>query len=76
MPPPRFQHGYAHDVFVSYTHTDDQPDAGRRWVTQFTSDFRARLEIVSGHTVDIWRDEEKLGAADRFNETIAQAVAE
>lgn len=75
MPPPRFQHGYAHDVFVSYTHTDDQPDAGRRWVTQFTNDFRARLEIVSGHTVAIWRDEEKLGAADRFNDTIAQAVA-
>ena len=74
MSPPRFQHGYAHDVFVSYTHTDDQPDAGRRWVTQFTNDFRARLEIVSGHTVDIWRDEEKLDAADRFNDTIAQAV--
>ncbi len=75
MPPPRFQHGYAHDVFLSYTHTDDQPDAGRRWVTQFMNDLRARLEIVSGHTVDIWRDEEKLGAADRFNDTIAQAVA-
>lgn len=76
MPPPRFQHGCAHDIFLSYTHTDDQPDAGRRWVTQFLKDLWARLEIVSGHAVDIWRDEEKLAAADRFNETIAQAVAE
>ncbi len=74
MPVQRFQHGFSHDVFLSYTHTDDQPDVGRRWVTQFMKDLRARLEIVSGHTVDIWRDEEKLGAADRFNETIAQAV--
>ncbi len=76
MPPPRFQHGYAHDVFLSYTHTDDQMDAGQRWVTEFTQRLRARLEIVSGHAVDIWRDEEKLGAADRFNQTIAQAVCE
>src|SRR5207237_204247 len=70
------QHGYVHDVFVSYTHVDDQDDGGRRWVTQFKQDLRTRLEIVSGHTVDIWRDEEKLGAGDRFNETIAKAVRE
>src|SRR5258708_1758670 len=75
MPPPRFQHGYAYDVFLSYTQTDDQPDAGRRWVTQFMNDLRTRLEIVSGHAVNIWRDEEKLRAADRFNDTIAHAVA-
>jgi hypothetical protein len=74
MPPPRFQHGFAHDVFISYTHTDDQPSAGRNWVTQFHIDLKERLESVSGHTVDIWRDAEKLGASDRFNETIAQAV--
>src|SRR5215472_13286109 len=74
MPAPRFQHGYAHDVFLSYTHTDDQLEFGQRWVSEFTGQLRARLEIVSGHTVDIWRDEEKLGAADRFNDTIANAI--
>jgi hypothetical protein len=76
MPSPPFEHGYPHDVFLSYTHTDDQLDAGRRWVSQFMLDLRARLEIVSGHAIDIWRDEEKLGAADRFNESIARAVRE
>ena len=74
MPAPRFQHGYAHDVFLSYTHTDDQMDAGQRWVSEFTQQLHARLEIVSGHSIEIWRDEEKLGAADRFNDTIARAV--
>jgi hypothetical protein len=74
MPPPRFRHGYDHDVFISYTHTDDQLDAGCRWVTEFARDLKVRLEIVSGHSVDIWRDEEKLGAADRFNESIAAAI--
>jgi hypothetical protein len=75
MPGPRFQHAFAHDVFVSYTHADNQRDpAGWEWVTKFTQDLRARLEGVSGHSVDIWRDEEKLGAADRFDESIARAI--
>jgi len=74
MPSERFKHGYAHDVFLSYTHADDQPDAGRRWVTQFVSDLEARLQSVSGKSVNIWRDESRLAAADRFNDTIAQAL--
>src|SRR5215813_10502037 len=74
MPPPRFQHGWAHDVFLSYTHVDDKEDAGQRWVTKFTEQLRTRLEMVSGRTIDIWRDEEKLGGADYFNDTIANAV--
>ncbi len=77
MPPPRFKHAFEHDVFLSYTHTDDRPEGEQqiRWVTTFMTDLRIRLEAVSGHTVDIWRDEEKLGAADRFNDTIAHAVS-
>jgi TIR domain len=74
MPPPRFRHGFPHDVFLSYTHIDDQVDAGSRWVSRFMVDLCTRLEIVSGHTVDVWRDEEKLRAADRFDETIGRAV--
>jgi hypothetical protein len=74
MPPPRYQHGFEHDVFLSYTHADDQPDGELRWVTKFKNDLKTRLEIVSGRTVDIWRDEEKLGAADRFDGSIAHAV--
>ena len=39
-------------------------------------DLHARLEIVSGHTIDIWRDQEKLGGADRFDDSIARAARE
>jgi hypothetical protein len=75
MPGPRFQHGCAHDVFVSYTHADNHVDpAGWRWITKFTQDLHARLEGVSGRSVNIWRDEEKLGAADRFDDSIARAI--
>lgn len=75
MPGPRFQHGYAHDVFVSYTHADNQLDQNRwNWVTRFTRDLHARLEVVSGHSVAIWRDEQKLGAADPFHASIGQAI--
>src|SRR5690349_6448865 len=75
MPGPRFQHACAHDVFVSYTHADNQVDpAGWRWITKFTLDLHARLEGVSGRSVNIWRDEDKLGAADRFDDSIARAI--
>ena len=74
MPPPRFRHGYVHDVFLSYTRTDDEPDAGFRWVTKFMEDLETRLPIVSGHSVDVWRDKEKLLAADRFDDSIKMAI--
>ena len=34
MPAPRFQHGFANDVFISYTREDDREEAGIRWVRQ------------------------------------------
>jgi hypothetical protein len=69
MPSPRFQHGFHHDVFVSYTHADNQPDRRGPWVERFEADLKARLEVVSGASIDIWWDK-KLGAADRFNDAI------
>jgi len=38
MPSPRFHHGSAHDVFISYTHADNQPDRIGAWVERFQSD--------------------------------------
>ena len=69
MPSPRFQHGFPHDVFISYTHADNQPDRRGPWVERFETDLKARLEVVSGASIDIWWDK-KLGAADRFNDAI------
>jgi hypothetical protein len=67
---PRYNHRFENDVFLSYCHKDDEPDAsGRRWVTKFESDLRTQLEMNSGRTVRIWRDQ-KLNAADRFNDEI------
>jgi hypothetical protein len=69
MPSPRFQHGFPHDVFLSYTHADNQTERKGAWVDRFQADLKGRLEVVSGHSIDIWWDR-KLGAADLFNQTI------
>src|SRR6186713_345985 len=70
MPPPRFAHRFQYDVFVSYAHKDDVVDpSGRRWVSQFFTDLKARLEQVSGRSIEIWRDD-RLGGADVFDEVI------
>jgi hypothetical protein len=71
MPAPRFEHGFENDVFISYTHADDEADhVGRRWVSQFETDLRTRLVQVSGCSIRTWRDN-RLGAADRFDGEIA-----
>jgi hypothetical protein len=72
--PQRFQHGFENDVFISYTHVDDEADVTcRKWVSQFENDLRTRLIQVSGYNVTTWRDN-KLGAADRFDGEIAAQV--
>jgi hypothetical protein len=51
MPGPRFQHGFANDVFISYTHEDDREEAGLRWVARFEAELKARLAKVSGKSI-------------------------
>jgi hypothetical protein len=45
MPSPRFQHGFANDVFISYTHEDDNEEAGIRWVARFEAELKARVDL-------------------------------
>ena len=74
MPAPRFNHGFKNDVFISYTHVDDEADAtGRQWISKFEVDLRTRVAQESGHTVDIWRDG-KLEKADRFDRVITDEI--
>jgi TIR domain len=74
MPAPRFQYNFSNDVFISYTHADDDADVtGRKWVSQFETDLRTRLAQVSGCSIATWRDN-KLGAVDRFNDEIASQI--
>jgi len=73
MPAPRFQHGFANDVFISYTHEDDSEEAGIRWVARFEAELKHRLAKVSGHSINSWRDD-KLSGADRFGPEIEQQL--
>jgi len=54
MPAPRFRHGFANDVFISYTHVDNDEEAGLRWVSQFEQELKARLANVSGQSIETW----------------------
>jgi TIR domain len=75
MPPPPFGHGFRNDVFISYAHLDNEPDAdGRRWVGQFCEDLVRRLQMVSGRTVTIWRDD-RLDASDLLDPAIEAELA-
>lgn len=73
MPAPRFQHGFANDVFISYTHEDDREEAGIRWVARFEAELEARLAKVSGQSIHTWRDD-KLSGADRFGPEIEEQL--
>lgn len=69
MPAPRFQHGFANDVFISYTHEDNNEEARLRWVTRFEAELRSRLAKVSGQSICIWRDD-RLSPVDHFDAEI------
>ena len=73
MPAPRFQHGFANDVFISYTHVDDHDEAGIRWVSHFHAQLYKRLEQVAGQSIRIWRDD-RLAGADRFGPAIEEQL--
>ena len=73
----RFTHGFKNDVFISYTQADDRSDAsGRQWVTKFEMDLHTRLSLISGRSIQIWRDRTNVGRSDRFNAEIAAQIRE
>jgi hypothetical protein len=73
MPGPRFQHGFANDVFISYTHEDNGEEAGIHWVARFEAELKARLAQVSGQSIETWRDD-RLSGADRFGPAIEEQL--
>jgi hypothetical protein len=70
---------YKHDVFISYTHTDNLPhlkgDPG--WVTQLNDHLKTALVRRLGREpeVSIWRDD-KLKGSECFNERIDQELSQ
>ena len=67
-----------HDVFVSYSHADDECPRGAEcgWVTTFTEELRKLLRMKIGDQgADIWMDHQ-LTSNDRVTDTLMQTVRE
>ncbi|MGO9602734.1 MAG: TIR domain-containing protein [Candidatus Binataceae bacterium] len=63
--------GFSADVFVSYSHIDDEPfgENDSRWVTEFHRNLEVRVRTYLGRPVTIWRDP-KLTGSDIFSDEI------
>ena len=66
--------GFANDIFVSYSHIDDQAVEGDvGWVSDFHRRLQIEVEEELGARVKIWRDA-RLGAADDFSRDLDRQV--
>ncbi len=70
--------GYEHDVFISYTHLDNEPeleDEDEGWIDSFHYAFTKRLRKVLGaKQLDVWIDE-KIHGNDEFDELLLRTLA-
>ena len=57
-------HGYTNDVFISYSHIDNQAfgDPGGGWVDIFHSHLQNFVNVHVGRRTDVWRDRRLTGA--------------
>lgn len=73
VPRDRFEHGFEHDLFLSYSHIDNaKPE---QWVSRFHRRLEIKLRQLSGRNVRIWRDD-RMGPGDFVDDKILGAVAE
>jgi hypothetical protein len=56
--------GFNNDIFISYSHIDDQAVEGPGWVTDFHRQLAIEVEEELGERVKIWRDQRITGATD------------
>jgi hypothetical protein len=56
--------GFNNDIFISYSHIDDQAVEGPGWVTDFHRRLAIEVEEELGERVKIWRDKRITGATD------------
>ncbi len=63
--------GLVNDVFISYTHKDNQVSGGEDtgWVSHFHLELQKRLTELLGAEAVVWRDK-KLGGCDDFSAEI------
>ncbi len=62
--------GYAADIFVSYSHSNDRDG----WVTELKSKLASGLADLS-EDVDVWFDTDRLQAGDRFRKEIQDKLS-
>jgi hypothetical protein len=66
--------GFANDLFISYSHIDNQAVAGAvGWVSDFHQRLQIDIEVELGHRVQIWRDA-RIGGADDFARDLERQV--
>jgi hypothetical protein len=56
--------GFSNDIFISYSHIDDQAVDGPGWVSDFHRRLLIEVEEELGAKVQIWRDKRITGATD------------
>ena len=56
--------GFSNDIFISYSHIDDQAIDAPGWVTDFHRRLAIEVEEELGARVRIWRDKRITGATD------------
>ena len=56
--------GFTNDIFISYSHIDDQAVDGPGWVTDFHRRLVIEVEEELGAKVQVWRDKRITGATD------------
>jgi len=66
---------YRNDVFISYSHIDNQPidDGGSGWVDTFHELLQNFVDVHLGRRTTIWRDR-RLTGADIFSDEIEQQL--
>jgi len=62
--------GYAADIFVSYSHSNDRDG----WVTELKSKLASGLADLS-EDVDVWFDADRLQTGDRFKQEIQEKLS-
>jgi len=67
---------YKYDVFISYTHDDDDPMPGeaRGWVSWLHEYLEKRLKTILTKPPMIWRDKQRMNPGDLINETLVSGV--
>jgi hypothetical protein len=69
-----FLPGFLHDVFISYTHLDDEPDEqGVRWVTAFRGHIETALRQRLGGEVSVFFDLSHFRAQDELEFLLTNA---